>query len=284
MNPGGAGGNSGKIRLIVCDMDGTLLDSGKRISERTLNTIQEARRRGVPTTICSGRIPAMLGVYARQLALDIPFIAVNGGVVFDPVRGEALHQDLLPPDGAGLLFDFCGKNGLDYCALGPEGGFFSPGGRCVERFENYNRVAEASGLEAIPLRLFDEGHENALRTPLYKSLIYRSGERAEALAEGFLRTCETLRYTFSDAHVMDVTSAKIDKGDGVRRLARILGVGKEEICVFGDYDNDLPMFREAGLAIAMGNARTKVKDSADIVTSGNDEDGVAEAIERYILG
>jgi hydroxymethylpyrimidine pyrophosphatase-like HAD family hydrolase len=62
-----------------------------------------------------------------------------------------------------------------------------------------------------------------------------------------------------------------------------MGLGKEEICVFGDYDNDLSMFREAGLAIAMGNACAEAKDLADIVTSTNDEDGVAEAIERYIL-
>jgi hydroxymethylpyrimidine pyrophosphatase-like HAD family hydrolase len=62
-----------------------------------------------------------------------------------------------------------------------------------------------------------------------------------------------------------------------------MGIEKEEICVFGDYDNDLPMFREAGLSVAMGNARQEVKDLADIVTSANDDDGVAEAIRKYIL-
>ncbi|MDR2175994.1 MAG: Cof-type HAD-IIB family hydrolase [Synergistaceae bacterium] len=275
--------NAAKIRMIVCDMDGTLLDSERRISERTLDTILEARRKGVVTTICSGRIHPMLGVYVRRLALDIPFIAANGGVVFDPVRGEILHQETLPPEEARLLFDFCGRNGLDYCALGSEGGFFSPGGRCVRRFELYNRVAEETGAETIPLQLFDAGHRNALRTPLHKSLIYRDDKRAEVLVEEFLKPREALEYIFSDAFVLDVTVAKVNKGCGVNQLARILGVEKEEICVFGDYYNDLPMFREAGLAVAMGNACAKVKESADIVTSANDDDGVAEAIERYIL-
>jgi Cof subfamily protein (haloacid dehalogenase superfamily) len=278
---GAAGG--GKIRLIVCDMDGTLLDSGKRISDRTLETLREARRKGVATTICSGRIHPMLGVYVRRLALDVPFIAANGGVIFDPAGRKVLYEEPLPSDEARLLFDFCGQNGLDYCALGAEGGFFSPGGRCAKRFEDYNRAAEASGIETIPLRLFGAGHENALRTSLYKSLIYRDNERAEALAEGFLKTREALGYVFSDEWVMDVSAAGIDKGRGVSRLAEIMGLEKEEICVFGDYDNDLPMFREAGLAIAMGNACAEAKDSADIVTSGNDDDGVAEAIQRYIL-
>jgi hydroxymethylpyrimidine pyrophosphatase-like HAD family hydrolase len=194
-----------------------------------------------------------------------------------------LYEEPLPPEEAGLLFDFCGQNGLDYCALGAEGGFFSPGGRCARRFEAYNRAAEESGIETIPLRRFDAGHENALRTPLYKSLIYRDDKRAEALAEGFLKTRGALGYVFSDEWVMDVAAAGIDKGRGVSRLARIMGFKKEEICVFGDYDNDLSMFREAGLAIAMGNACAEAKDLADVVTSANDDDGVAEAIQRYIL-
>jgi Cof subfamily protein (haloacid dehalogenase superfamily) len=225
----------------------------------------------------------MLGVYVRRLALDVPFVASNGGVIFDPAGRQILYQELLPTEDARLLFDFCGQNGLDYCALGLEGGFFSPGGRCVRRFENYNRTAEEAGVEMIPLCLFDGGHENALRTPLHKSLIYRSGERAEALVDGFLRTCEGLEYIFSDASVMDVNAAKVDKGRGVSQLARIMGMEKEEICVFGDYDNDLPMFREAGLSVAMGNACAAARDLADVVTSANDDDGVAEAIQKYIL-
>jgi Cof subfamily protein (haloacid dehalogenase superfamily) len=270
------------IRLIVCDMDGTLLGSGKEISERNLEAIREARRKGVATTICSGRIHAMLGIYARQLALDVPFAAVNGGVIFDPVGRKILRQELLPREDAGLLFGFCKENGLDYCALGSEGGFFSPGSRCAKRFERYNRAASEVGAETIPLRLFDDGHENALRTSLYKSLIYRD-EGAEALIDGFLKTCKALRYTFSDAGVMDAVAAAVDKGRGVRQLARVMGVGKEEICVFGDYNNDLPMFGEAGLSVAMGNACEEAKDLADVVTSGNDDDGVAEAIRKYIL-
>jgi Cof subfamily protein (haloacid dehalogenase superfamily) len=265
-------------------MDGTLLDSKKEISPRNLEAIREARREGVAVTICSGRVHMMLGVYARQLQLDVPLIASNGGVIFDPVKREILYRELLPPEEARLLFDFCGQNGLDYCALGSEGGFFSPGGRCAERFERYNRAAAETGLETIPLRLFDDGHENALRTFLYKALIYRDGKRAEALAESFFRTREALGYAFSDANAIDVGSAKVDKGSGVRRLARLMGIEKEEVCVFGDYNNDIPMFREAGFAVAMGNACEEIKDLADAVTSVNDGDGVAEAIRKYILG
>jgi Cof subfamily protein (haloacid dehalogenase superfamily) len=272
-----------KIRLIVCDMDGTLLNSGKRISERTLETIREARRKGVATTICSGRMHLMLGVYVRWLALDIPFIAANGGVVFDPVKQKILYQKILPLEDARLLVDFCGRNGLDYCALGSDGGFFPSSGRCVRRFENYNRTAEEAGSETVPIYFFDEGHENALRTSLQKSLIYRDDKNSESLIVDFLKTREGLGYIFSEASVLDVTAANVDKGSGVNRLARIMGIEKEEICVFGDYENDLPMFREAGLAVAMGNACQEAKDLADIVTSGNDDDGVAEAIQKYIL-
>jgi Cof subfamily protein (haloacid dehalogenase superfamily) len=287
MNPeaGEAGrkSSSSQIRLIVCDMDGTLLDSEKRISGRTLETIREARRKGVVTTICSGRLYLMLGVYVRRLALDVPFIASNGGVIFDPLERKILYQELLPSKDAGELFDFCKQNGLDYCALGPTGGFFLPGSRCARRFENYNKLAEETGVEAIPLHLFDSRHENALRVPLHKALVYRDGGKADVLIDDFFTTRSILRYTFSDPFVADVAPPEVDKGRGVARLAQIMGIGKEEICVFGDYNNDLPMFREAGLSVAMGNACQEAKDLADVVTSSNDDDGVAEAIRKYIL-
>lgn len=272
-----------KIRLVVCDMDGTLLGGNKNLSDRNLEAIRAARRAGVAVTICSGRVYSMLDFYVRRLELNIPFISSNGAAVVDPVGGNILHQKPVPPNEAGRLFEFCARRGFDYCALGPSGGFFSPGGRCVDRFANYNRIAAEAGLKEIPLHVFDDDHENGLSHPIHKILIYRLSERDKAEAAAFLNECEALDYTFSEAELVDVAAKGVDKGYGVKWLARHLNCEKEEICVFGDYMNDLPMFGEAGLAVAMGNACEKVRSAADFVTAGNDEDGVAEALWKYIL-
>ncbi|GHV48799.1 haloacid dehalogenase [Synergistales bacterium] len=263
-------------------MIGTLLNSQKEISKGNMEAIDEAVKMGVNVTICSGRVAPMLGLYVKKLSLDIPFISSNGGAISDPKTRKALHQKLMPIDDAKLLLEFCADRELDYCAVGENGGFFSRGGRCIERFERYNRIATADGFENMPIYFFDERHENALQKPFNKTLIYR--DRDLTAAEDYLKTCEALTYTFSDPAVMDVSASGVDKGYGLRELSRVMGIAREEICAFGDYLNDIPMFREAGLTVAMDNACDEVKESADIVTASNDDDGVAVALREYILG
>lgn len=272
-----------KIRLVVCDMDGTLLDSKKGLSPATLEAIRAARQKGILTTICSGRVYPMLGFYVHRLALDVPFISSNGAAIVDPIEDRILDHRPVPRDDAERLFVFCKRHGFDYCALGPDGGFFSPGGQCIDRFTNYNRIAREAGLKEMTLRLFDTGHKNGLEHPIHKMLIYRLDKDGRVLTEDFLKSCDSLAYTFSDPLLIDVAASEVDKGYGLRRLARLMGVAMEEICVFGDYVNDLPMFEEAGLSVAMGNACDEVRNRANFVTGSNDNDGVAEAILNYIL-
>ncbi|GHV38804.1 haloacid dehalogenase [Synergistales bacterium] len=270
-----------KIRLIVCDLDGTLLNSQKEISQGSLEAIEEAGKMGVNVTICSGRVAPMLYFYVKKLSLDVPFISSNGGAISNPVTFKALRQKPMPLDEAKLLLEFCAQKGLDYCALGEEGGFFSHSGHCIERFERYNRIATAEGFESMPLNFFSSGHENALEKPFNKMLIYRDADLSAV--EEYIKTRMNLTYTFSDTSVMDVFASGIDKGYGLRELSRVMGIAREEICAFGDYLNDIPMFREAGLAVATGNACKEAKEAADIVTASNDDDGVAAAIREYIL-
>ncbi|MDR3230595.1 MAG: HAD hydrolase family protein, partial [Synergistaceae bacterium] len=214
---------------------------------------------------------------------DVPFISGNGAAIVDPDGNRVLHQKLLPVDDARRFFSFCARIGLDYCALGPEGGFFSRDGRCIDRFTNYNKIAAAAGVEEIPLRSFDDDHENALRSPIHKVLLYRLDEKERTGVEEFLRDFRGLAYTFSSATLMEVLALGVDKGYGVRELARITGFKKEEICVFGDYINDIPMFGEAGLSFAMANACEEARNATDGLTASNDRDGVALALEKYIL-
>ncbi|MDR1730922.1 MAG: Cof-type HAD-IIB family hydrolase [Synergistaceae bacterium] len=271
------------IRLVVCDMDGTLLDSGKKISEPAMEAIRLGRRQGIATTICSGRLYLMLAAYVKRLELDIPFISGNGAAVVDPLKNEVLHCRPLPVEDAESLFAFCAAWKLDYCALGPQGGFFSREGKCIERFINYNKIAFEAGVEETPLQFFDDGHKNALEIPIHKVLIYRSNEEEKARIRKFLSGKKELAATSSDPLLVDIMASGVDKGYGLRQLARLMNIPKEEICVFGDYLNDTPMFAEAGLAVAMGNACEEAKAMADFVTESNDCDGVAVAFRKYIL-
>lgn len=272
-----------RIRLIVCDLDGTLLDSCKQISRASLAAIEKAREKGVFVTICSGRVHQMLYAYSRELDIRGPLVAANGAVVLDTRNGEMLYRKIIDPAAALPLLEFCEQNKMDYAALAESGNYFSSDSARIWRFEQYNRIAEAAGFPPARLYSFDGGHGQVLSDEIYKILIYELREERENAARGFIGGCGGLGLTSSEKGLLDVSAAGVSKGDAVRRLAAALDIPLQQVCVFGDYFNDISMMRAAGLSIAMGNAHQEVKEAALAVTTSNDEDGVARAIEEYIL-
>lgn len=272
-----------RIKLIVCDLDGTLLDSRKQISRASLAAIEKARAKGVFVTICSGRVHQMLYAYSRELDIRGPLIAANGAAILDTRNGEMLYRQVIDPADALPLLRFCEQNGMDYAALAAKGSYFSRGSVRIRRFEQYNLIAEADGLPPVPLFFFDGDYGPALSDEIYKILIYELREEREKAALGFIATRRGLDWTSSEKGLLDVSAAGVSKGGAVRRIAAMLDIPLSQVCVFGDYCNDISMMEAAGLPIAMGNADPSVKKAALAVTAGNDEDGVARGIEEYIL-
>lgn len=271
------------IKLIVCDMDGTLLDSRKQISRVSLATLEKAREKGIFTTICSGRVHSMLTAYSRRLKIEGPLIAANGAVIFDTRDDKILFQKTIEPEAARALLMFCGQNGMDYSLLASKSSFFSRNSVRIRRFEQYNSIARIDGLPEIPLRFFSDDYSEALSDDIYKILVYELQPGQKKQTEAYLEQHPDLAWTSSEEGLLDISASGVNKGEGVHKLARILGISESEICVFGDYCNDIPMMERAGLPIAMGNAHDSVKKAALAVTASNDEDGVARGIEKYIL-
>lgn len=272
-----------RVKLVVCDLDGTLLNSGKQISAASVEAVQGARQRGVQTTFCTGRIHDMTLAYSRRMNIEGPMAAANGAVILDAQSGAILYKKTIPAAAALAVVSFCGQKGMDCSLLASEGCFFSRNSVRRQRFEQYNRIAEADGLPPLILRSLDDGFGDALSCDIYKILIYEIAEGQKKTAEAFLASFPELARTSSEEGLLDVSAAGVDKGRALRRLARIAGVSKGEICVFGDYCNDIPMMDQAGFPIAMGNAPEEVQLAALAVTASNDEDGVARGIEKYIL-
>lgn len=201
------------IKLIVCDLDGTLLNSEKQISPASLRAAELARERGIATTICSGRVPSMLYAYSRRLGVDGPLAAGNGAVIFDARDGKVLCQNTIDPDVALPLLRFCERNNMDYSLLGARGGFFSLNSVRIRRFEQYNRIAAADGLPPAELSFFGEDYTEALRGDIYKVLIYELGEGQQKMARDFLQKhCPKLDYTSSEEGLLDISACGVSKG------------------------------------------------------------------------
>jgi Cof subfamily protein (haloacid dehalogenase superfamily) len=271
------------IRLIVCDLDGTLLNSRKLISPENLAAVREARSRGIFVTICSGRVHPMLEAYSRTLDIQGPLIAANGGVIFDTQSGQIVYRKLADGEKIYHLLRFCFEHGMDHIVVSSRACWYSENSRRIRRFEQYNEIAKADKLQPMILRRFGGDYRKALADEIYKVLISGLSPQEEALTEAYIHSIGDLSNTSSEPDLLDVSAAGVNKGEGVRILAERLSLVKEQICVFGDYWNDIPMLEAAGLPIAMGNGDSRVKASALAITGSHDEDGVASAIKKYIL-
>lgn len=274
---------AGAVRLIVCDLDGTLLDREKRISPATRAAIDAVRERGITVTICTGRIPEMMEAYSRYLGLTGLFIATNGAAIVDAQSGEMPFRQCAGGTETRRLLEYCARRGLDHVAATSEGCYYSAGSRRIKRFEQYNEIAQQDGLKLIPLCPFGSDYSRIETMEIAKVLISGLSPQAQRETETYLKSLPRLAFTASDPQMLDIGPAGVDKGTGVRKLAGIMGLTKAQICVFGDYDNDIPMFEAAGFSVAMGNAEAAVKNRATALTASNDEDGVALAIKKYFV-
>jgi Cof subfamily protein (haloacid dehalogenase superfamily) len=272
-----------EIRMIVCDLDNTLLNSQKTISAANLLAVRSAQEQGIFVTVCSGRVHPMLEAYSRRLNIQGPLIASNGAVIYDTRTNTLPYLRAADKEAACTLLEYCRERDLDHIAATARGCWYCKNSRRITRFEQYNRIAAADGLPLIPLREFGSGFRDALESDIYKILVSGLDFEEQRRTTDYVQSLGVLSSTSSEPGLVDVSAGGVNKGEALRNLLRILGLEKRQVCAFGDYRNDIPMLEEAGLPVAMENAEEAVKKHALVITASNDEDGVALAINQYIL-
>jgi len=262
------------VRLVISDVDGTLVGSDKRLSPRTVAAVAALRRRGIGFTVVSSRPPFGLRRLARELGLALPLAAFNGGALVTPAL-EPLDESLVPRDAAAAAlacFAGCGVDAWlftarEWLVRDPAGAYVDLERRTVET----DPVAVASFADSL------DGVGKLVGVSAdFAGLAACEARMAAALA-GRASIARSQNY------YLDVTPPATDKGTAVAALSRRLGVPAADIVTLGDMENDVPMFRQSGFSIAMGNAAAAVKAAARAVTATNDEDGFAAAVERLIL-
>jgi Cof subfamily protein (haloacid dehalogenase superfamily) len=274
------------IRLIVTDMDGTLLDDGKRLPPGLWETLAGLRRRGVLFSPASGRQYATLAREFAEVADGTVFIAENGTYV---VRdGVELSSDPLAPgvaadvvrtvrrlvaDGVDVGAVVCGKRSA-YVERGDEA-FLAE----VRRYYVEHRVVEdATALDddVIKVALFDFGSAERTTAPALRSLAARLPHSRPRSSGG------TPTVVVSGEHWVDVMNRTANKGAALRRLQRELGITPAQTMVFGDYLNDLEMLDAAEWSFAMANAHPDVIARARHLAPSNNDNGVLRTIARVL--
>ena len=265
---------SGSIRLLVCDVDGTLVRHDKSLSHAVVAAIRRVRDAGMRVSLISARPPSGMFAIARSLDLIEAMGAFNGGTLFQP-DGSILLARQLEPASAKSALDL-----LDHPEVTPwlfrSGHWYAqlvdaihvPRERlsaCVEPVIK----SDFSGLLCHVDKIVGVSDNHALLARLDEQLTAILGSTATVGR--------------SQLYYLDVTAPGANKGDGLTALAAAAGVRLDEVAVIGDQRNDLAMFAHAGFSIAMGQSPPAVRAAADVVTRSNDEDGVAHAVDAFIL-
>lgn len=272
-----------KVKLIVSDVDGTLLTSDRRLSNENIAAIKKAKEQDIKFTISTGRVVSMLDYYIKTLEITTPVIAYNGAVAWDPVTKETIYDIPMDKDELYELLDLCKFYKLDYGVMTMGINYFSPNSLRIERYQGYNEFAKSKGMSIMEVGIFDENHSCIDGVKVYKLLVTEKDSKKINVMVDHLQSMKKVAYTFSEPTLLDISERSADKGLGVKKLAEYYGLKAEEVCALGDYDNDISMLSYAGFSVAMGNAQPNVKEHAFYVTASNDENGLAQVIEKYIL-
>jgi len=263
-----------QFRLLVADIDGTLVTSSREITPRVLDAVRAAQRKRVRVCLATGRIWPSAEPYFRRLGADPPAILYNGGLVYDFRTDTVLRRVPLDYHQAKLVLELL----REFPAVQP---FLYVGDRVYTTktsldTERYRRkdsltVEEVGDLAAI------------LPPEPMKILIIGGRPDLLAVRDRIARLPISINSVFSEDTFLEILPQGSSKGAALEFVAQHLGIPLSEIIAVGDNLNDLEMIRTAGLGVAMGNAPPELRAQAGYVTSTNDKEGLAEVIERFIL-
>ena len=262
------------VRLLVSDIDGTLVTKDKHLTEAAHQAARRLAEAGVALALTSSRPPHGIEVFARALDLQTPRGAFNGAVITAP-DGTILSSRLLDPDVARHVLDHVRQIGLrpwlftatEWLLLDPDGDYVSWEAMTVKmpfhQVENFDAYIAQAG------KIMVASKDAAKLAQCERDLGAQLGDRASV--------------HLSQTYYLDITHPEGSKGHAVRAIAGLLGVDLADVAVIGDMGNDVPMFEAAPLSIAMGQSPDEVKARATYVTASNEDDGWARAVDRFIL-
>lgn len=278
------------IKIISLDLDGTLLDSQKRLSDGNRAALEEAAAKGVHIVPTTGRFFGMM----PQAVRDLPFvryaITINGAQVYDRETDNAIVREEIPLDMALDIIRLLDGYDVIYDCYRSNWGWMT---------ESLQAKAEDYATDAHYLKMVRE-----FRNPVPELKEYLKSTAAEgdvqkvmlfarntpgsesvtkAITDAVAERFPSIKTTSSTWNNLELNISTAHKGNSLKRFAEHLGYTLENCMALGDGTNDLSMIEAAGLGVAMSNAHPLVLAAADHVTASNDEDGVAKAIRDFVL-
>jgi hypothetical protein len=261
------------ITVVLADVDGTLVTQEKLLSERAITAVGGLREQGIEFAVTSGRPPRGMSMLIEPLALTTPISAFNGGLIVRPGM-SVLEQKTVPEAVVGRAIELLSAAGLDvWLYSGADWLVRDPKAPHVDRESSTVRfeptvVKSFDGVEDIA-KIVGVSDDHGLVAATTEQAREKFGDHVSAAQ--------------SQPYYLDITHPRANKGEVVNYLSAHLGIPGDQFVTIGDMPNDVLMFARSGLSIAMGNASPEVQRAARRVTASNEQEGFAEAMERFVL-
>jgi Cof subfamily protein (haloacid dehalogenase superfamily) len=261
--------------LLAVDLDGTLVEPRKPVRHAVIDAVNRAQAAGVRATIVTGRMYVGAKPFADALSLDGPIVLYQGAVLADARTGRFEREVSMPNAVALRIYAAAKERGLHVQ-------FYRDDKFYVENDNAYARLyARTSGTQPVVVPSLPA--EFAGRDSTKVNVVTDPDKTPEVLAL-MERVCGPDAYvTRSNPEFVEMLNPAVDKGVALRLVADGFGIPMDRVMAIGDSYNDLPLLRAAGFAVAMGSAPDELKAEADAVVGDVEHDGVAEAIERFVL-
>ena len=265
-------------KLIVLDLDGTLTNSKKEITPRNREVLIRAQEQGIRLVLASGRPTYGIVPLANELRLnefDGFILSYNGGEIINWETEELIYDNVLPNDIIPILYECARARHLSILTY--------DGAEIITENSQDPYVQKEAFLNKMAVRETNDFLTD-ITLPVAKCLIVGDPkELIQAESELCIRLQGRINVFRSEPYFLELVPQGIDKALSLDILLKEIGVAREEIIAIGDGFNDLSMIKYAGMGIAMGNAQAPVRKAADFITLTNEEDGVAFAIEKFVL-
>lgn len=261
-------------KLIVTDMDGTLLNEVHEISDENKHALKMASQKGIKVAIATGRIYESTIKYAKELNLETPIICCNGALIKEG-NENIIYESKIENCICNDIIELLEKHNIYYQCF-TDDTIFTP---YINEWLIKYQMQEDLNIKIIE----SNDIKNSIKgSNILKFLIIENDLELLSKIETKLKYIHDIELTKSFFDNIEIMKKGVNKGSAVESLAKYLGINKSEVITFGDNHNDLSMITYAGMGIAMGNAEEIVKENANYITCENNENGVAKALEKIL--
>ncbi len=272
-------GNLKNIKAVFLDVDGTLTNGNKQITEATKIPIKAIKDKGIYIILCSGRSNRDVCKYSKELCASDYTISSNGAQIYNCKTNMNFYKNIIEYNEIKELWEYCNKHDLEL-VLNVEDEQIGNNIFCSNMYKNRTIIRNIEEIKSVDIFQIIINSNNYYGMKECEEYI---ASKQNLKIANYSKDYINKEINSKEPYYIFINNKFVDKGTAINKFLKSMNIKKEETICFGDRINDITMFKNCGNTVAMKNADEELKKIADYITLSNEEDGVAEFLKKYIL-